>query len=175
MRGFLTILVISSIVLSSCSRLRDSRLNPGNWFGKSEPRQVQTAQTAEDEINPLIPEERPSIFRRNKDKEANYQGTPVDQVTTLKVEPTPTGAIIRVTGIALQQGAYDVRLTNETDGEPVDGVLTYRLMAVQFTNTPQGAPQQRTLHAATFVSNADIDATRTIVVRGLRNEQVVRR
>ena len=173
MRTFLTILVISSMVLSGCSRLRDSRLNPGNWFGKSAPRAVATAPGGQSaEANPLIPV-RTSIRRR--DKREIYLGTPVDRITNVSVERTTAGAIVRVTAVSLQQGAYDVRLTSDTDGDPVDGVLTFRMMALQPTNEPQGLPRQRTVHAARFVSHNDLATTRIIRVVGARNEHTTRR
>lgn len=173
MRTFLAILVISSMVLSGCSRLRDSRLNPGNWFGKSTSRPVATAPAGQAaEVNPLIPV-RTTV--RLRDRREVYQGTPVDQITNVAVERTTAGAIVRVTAVSLQQGAYDVRLTSETDGDPVDGVLTLRMMAVQPTDEPQGSPRQRTIHAARFVSNNDLASTRTIRVVGARNEHTTRR
>lgn len=173
MRTLLTVLVISSVALSGCSRLQDSRLNPGNWFGKSKSTPVArpAGQTAA-EANPLIPEVT-SVFRRKKVEV--YEGTPVDQVTDLSVERTTSGAIIRVTGTSLQQGAYDVRLISNTDDKPVNGELTYRLMAVQPTNTPQGAPRQRTLNSGKFVSNHVLAETRVIRVIAARNERTTRR
>ncbi len=169
MRTFVAVLLISSIVLSGCSRLRDSRLNPGNWFGGSRSVPVATSSEA---ANPLIPE-RTTIRRR--DRREIYVGTPVDQVTDLKVERTTAGAIVHVTGISLRQGAFDVRLISDTKGDPVDGVLIFKLLAVQPTNQPQGQPRQRTVHVARFVSNNDLAATRTIRVIGARNERVTKR
>lgn len=169
MRTFVAVLVISSIVLSGCSRLRDSRLNPGNWFGGSKSQPVATSTTS---ANPLIPE-RTTLRRR--DRREIYNGTPVDQITKLEVERTAAGAIVRVTAISLQQGAYDVRLISDTEGDPVDGVLTFRLLALQPTDQPQGQPRQRTLHAARFVSNNTLSTTRTIRVVGARNERVTKR
>lgn len=169
MRTFVAVLVISSIVLSGCSRLRDSRLNPGNWFGGG--RSVPVATSAE-AANPLIPE-RTTLRRR--DRREIYLGTPVDQVTDLKVERTTAGAIVRVTGVSLQQGAHDVRLISDTNGDPVDGVLTLKLMALQPTDQPQGQARQRTVHAGRFVSNNDLAATRTIRIVGARNERVTKR
>ncbi len=164
MRKVVAVLVISSIVLSGCSRLRDSRLNPGNWFGGGKPQPVATAQG---EANPLIPQ-RTRIRRRDLKK--IYTGTPVDQVSSVKIERTTAGAIVRVTGISLQQGAHDVRLTSDNDGEPVGGVLTFRLMAEQPRDTPQGQPRQRTIHAGRFVSKHDLAVTNTVRVIGARNE-----
>lgn len=164
MRRFVAVLVVSSIVLSGCSRLRDSRLNPGNWFGGGN---AQPVATTGSEANPLIPKQ---TRIRRKDRIKIYRGTPVDQVTNVRIEPTSAGAIVHVTGVSLQQGAHDVRLTAENDGEPLGGVLILRLMALQPNDTPQGQARQRTIHAGRFVSNNDLAATRTIRIIGARNE-----
>ena len=167
MRTFVAVLVISSMVLSGCSRLRDSRLNPGNWFGGGSSPQPVAATPAE--VNPLIPQQ---TRIRLRDRKKIYTGTPVDQVTAISLEPTTSGAIVKVTGVSLQQGAYDVRLTSE-DGEPVNGVLTYRLLAEQPRDTPQGSPRQRTVQAGEFLTNSVLAATQTIRVIGARNEQTI--
>ena len=35
-----TALLLASFVLSSCGTVRDSRVNPFNWFGRSQPAQT---------------------------------------------------------------------------------------------------------------------------------------
>ncbi|SLN62736.1 hypothetical protein PEL8287_03434 [Roseovarius litorisediminis] len=171
MRILVTVLVVSSLMLTGCSRLRDSRANPANWFGKSTSRPV--AETQAGQNNPLI-EEETGIFSRRK-KAKVYTGTPVDQITSLSVEKTSEGAIISVIGLSQLQGAYNVKLTSDTDGEPVNGVLTYTLKAVQPQDQPQGAQRSRTIHAARFVSNGTLEKVTTINVRAARNVQTTRR
>ncbi len=164
----LTVLIMCSLIATGCSRVADSRLNPANWgSGNSRPAQTDRGNSA----NPLIPEDTSvSIFKRNR--EEVYEGTPVDRIASLAVEHTTDGAIVKVTGITLQQGAYDVRITSESEGDPVNGVLLYDLKAIQPTNTPQGPPYQRTVHAGRFVSKENLALTQRIIVRGLRNEHV---
>jgi len=174
MRALLTLLVISSLVLSGCGRVRDSKLNPGNWFGKSKSQTRASAPAEEEEVNPLIPEQRVTLFRKGK-KEAPYEGTPIRQVKELVVEQTSGGALVRVTGVALLQGAFDVRLTSDTDGEPVDGVLTFALEALQPTNNVQGPERSRYVTAARFVSNQTLASVREIRVVGGANIQTSRR
>jgi hypothetical protein len=165
MRKFLAILVISSVVLSGCGRMRDSKVNPANWFGKRNHR-VATAPAAPAEVNPLIPQ-KTSILR--KDKSEKYFGTPVDNVVSMSIEKLPSGAIIHVIGVTRLQGAYDVRLTSDSKGDPVDGVLSFTLKAVQPLDQPQGPQQARTVHVARFVSNGDLKKSSLIRIVGGQN------
>lgn len=168
MRILLALTMVSSMVLAGCGGLRDSRANPANWFGKSKSRPVAAAPS--ETVNPLIPEQEDSIFRRNKAEV--YEGTPVDQITDLRVERTSDGAIISVTGLSTRQGAFDVRLVPDNrDSRPVNGVLSYKLLALQPDNTPQGPTVARTVHAAEFISTQTLEEARTITVTGGRNER----
>lgn len=168
MRTSLATLVILSMALSACG-WRDSRVNPMNWFGNSRSEPVTTQATGE--ANPLLPE-RESIFSR---KPEEYPGTAVAQVTALSVEPSGGGAIIKVTGLTTRQGAFDVRLTSETEGEPVDGVLELDLRAIQPDDLPQGPEATRRVTAGRFVSDQTLARIREIRVAGARNVQTVRR
>jgi len=178
MRTLVTILVVSSLVLAGCGRVRESKLNPGNWFGQSRVERVEArrAKTAKDaaEANPLIPAQRPSVFRKKSDEES-YEGTPVHSIESLIVERSSGGAIVRATGLALRQGVYDVRLISETDGEPVDGVLTYELQALQPTRTPQGPRQTRMVDAAVFISTQTLETVKAIRVAGATNARSTKR
>jgi hypothetical protein len=164
MRKSLAGLVILSMTLSACGGWRDSRVNPSNWFGnsRSEPVDESPAQT-----NPLIPENT-SIFRRRAVEEV-YDGTPVDQITALSLERTSIGAIIRVEGVTLRQGAYDVRLTSDTEWAPVNGVLELTLAAIQPDDMPQGPERSRTVTAGRALSAKDLQEISTIRVTGARN------
>lgn len=167
MRILLALTMVSSMLLAGCGGLRDSRVNPANWFGKSKSRPVATAPA--ENVNPLIPVKQDSIFRRNKAEV--YLGTPVDQITEMKIERTTDGAIIRVTGLSMRQGAFDVRLVADNKGEPVNGVLRYKLLALQPEDQPQGSERARTVHVAEFISTQTLEEARTIIVTGARNER----
>ena len=166
MRSFMTVLVISSVALAGCSGLRDSKVNPANWFGKNKAGRVATAPGQPASENPLIPTST-SIFKR--DKREIYIGTAVDNVVAMSVEPLPSGAIIRVTGVSRQQGAYDVRLTSDNNDEPVDGILRLKLEAVQPIDTPQGSQSARTVQVGKFISSDDIENTNVIQIIGGQN------
>ncbi|GAB4296685.1 MAG: hypothetical protein Kow0058_13770 [Roseovarius sp.] len=193
MRFSLSALLIAAMLLSACGGFRESRLNPANWFGRStsaptEPGTVRTADGRVEEVNPLIGARKQSqliaanrkvrnnsgsIFDRSKDEV--YLGTPVEQVTDLVVERTSTGAIVRASGLSSRQGAFDVRLVATGDGKPVDGVMSYELLAMQPINTAQGPANTRRIEAAVALSNAELEDIRTIRVIAKRNTRQTRR
>lgn len=182
-------LILAMLVLAACGGgLRESRLNPANWFGRStsvktEPGTVRTADGRVEEINPLIGERAQSrltaanrknttttsgsIFNRKKDEV--YQGTPIDQVTDLQIERTATGAIVRAAGLTARQGAFDVRLIALGDGKPVDGVLSYEFLALQPINTAQGPERTRRIEAAQPLTSIEMEEVRGIRVIARRN------
>ena len=170
MRRIAILLVVSSMVLSACSGWRDSRANPTNWFGKSRsaPAPVATAENP----NPLIPE-RVGIFRQ--DKREQYDGTLLREVTDVVIERTNSGGIVRVTGMSSLQGAFDVRLTSENDGEPVDGVLTFSLKAIQPENQGVGTTSGRTVRVGRFVSNQVLARTDSIRIVAEGNVRTTKR
>ena len=172
MRKTLIVLLVSSLTLTACGYVRDSRVNPFNWFGQSE------SEPTEQEVNtnPLIPKGS-GLFQRRAETDAVYVGRPFEQVTQLKIDRIPGGAIIRATGLAERQGIYSVQLTPATEDEtPVDGVLTYRLEGVRPSRaTPVGAQPTREVTAARRVTDSQLRGVRSIRVEGLQNAQVARR
>lgn len=172
MRRRVFLSVAAASVLAGCGGFRQSRANPRNWFGRSSPRAVPTAEA--ENTNPLIPKREDRILFRKRDEV--YLGTPVDQVTRMVIERTSDGAIVRVVGLPLRQGAYDVRLVpDDPDAKPVKGELSFALMAVQSDVMPQGTERMREVQAGVFVTNQTLEAVDVIHVRGARNEQVSRR
>ena len=173
MRKTFSALLVSTLVLTGCATVRDSRVNPFNWFGSA--RSEPLTQT-EVNTNPLIPSS-VGLFASARAKRAVYTGQPFDQVTDLTIDRVPGGAIVRVTGLASRQGIYDVRLTPENeDGLPVDGVLTYRLEGVSpAANTAVGQQPTREVVAARKLTDQDLAGVRSIRVEGQRNALVSRR
>ncbi|MEB8386386.1 hypothetical protein OO012_04020 [Rhodobacteraceae bacterium KMM 6894] len=173
MRFAILFLMVSGLTLSACSGMRDSRANPANWFGGSKVER-RAAPVAAETFNPLIPEQRESIFRR-KSEEAAYDGTLLYAVEDVSVERSAGGAIIKATGLSLRQGAFDVRLVPENKGEPVDGVLTYAMRALQRTDTPQGPDQTRRVRAGVFITSQMLAKVRAVQVLGQTNTATTRR
>lgn len=167
MRKSFGLLLVSTLVLTSCGSVRESRLNPFNWFGRAE-----RVEVAEKEINPLIPQKRESIFDR---EEEEYAGTPVSIVNELHIERVSDGALIRVKATARAQGAFDVVLKPENDDElPVDGVLTYQILALQPAGA-QGTVRSREINVARFRTDQELAGVRTIRVIATENTLQSRR
>ncbi len=174
MRKSISILLISTLTLTACGTVRDSRINPFNWFGQSRSEAISTTKNT----NPLIPEKRGvSLFSGLREQEAEYIGRPFEQVTDLTIERVPGGAIIRATGLAARQGYYSVQLTPANDDElPVDGVLTYRLEGVRpDKNTNVGTVPTREVIAARRLTDQELNGVRSIRVEGQLNALVSRR
>ena len=89
MNRTLTVLILSGVVLSGCATVRDSRVNPFNWFGSSTPAPVNVDPEATGAANPLIPQRRASIIWG---REREYAGRPVANIDELLIERRPGGA-----------------------------------------------------------------------------------
>lgn len=164
------LLLWSALILTGCGGgggLSDSWVNPGNWFGQSR----SEAISADGTVNPLIPKQ--NIVTRKK---VDYQGTPVAQIKSLRIERKPGGAIIHVVGVSDSIGYYDVRLQQDNDGMPVDGVLSYTLKAVRSESAIRGGSEAaRQINAARYISNQELESARKIVVIGAKNQRSTRR
>ena len=69
------------LALSGCAGVRQSKLNPFNWFKKSQPRETI-----------VLP-----------DQQSDGR-TLVDTVLSMQVEPIPGGAVVRARGVTPTQG-----------------------------------------------------------------------
>ena len=148
----LFLLGAGTLVLGACARVGESRLNPLNWFGRDSNEETIVAVTEDADPRPLV-----------------------SQVTSLAVERTPTGAIIRATGLPPTQGWYAGALVPETDG-PVGGVLAYRFRAVPpDSQTRVSTVQSRELTVGVSISAPVLAQTRVVQVIGARNVRSVRR
>ena len=146
------------MALSACGGFRESRYNPLNWFGASQPRAAAPA-AAERPVDP-----RPLV----------------DQVIAMAIEPMPGGAILRATGLPPTQGYWMAELVHHRGGaeDPVAGgvlIFDFRVAPPPPDAALAGQPASREIEAAIFLSDNDLAGIRTIVVRGARTERVLRR
>lgn len=151
-------LILIAAVLSmiaGCSRLSESRINPFNWFGDG-----QEAET----LAPV-------------DARASADPRPlVSEIAALTIEQTPGGAILRAVGMPPEQGWYDAALVSDTDGEPVDGILTYSLRAFPPVDPSRvSTTQSRQLVVARYISSVTLANVREIRVTAQLNSRAVRR
>lgn len=140
------------VVLGGCGAIRESRLNPFNWFGRSAP--IEKVLLTEGEVT---------------DPRAL-----VDDVLSLDIEPFPGGAIIRAEGRTAVQGYWDAELVArpiEKDGELV---FDFRIVP-PVERTDVNTPQSRQVAVAVSLSDIKLEGIRQIIVQGARNARAVRR
>lgn len=177
MRILTTTVLISALTLTACGAIRDSAVNPVNWFGKGRSGPVAPSEPATP-VNPLIPKnEKGGIFARQRERDAIFLGEPIDQVTDLTIERVPGGAVIRATGITAVQGVHSIQLTPTTkDITPVDGVLSFRLEGIRPDRARSvGSVHTRTVVAAIALTDQELSGVGTIQVQAARNVQTSRR
>lgn len=142
-------LLVAAVALTGCGRIRDSKLNPFNWFGGSKEETVQVVDGVPVDPRPLVQE-----------------------VTRLEVARQPGGAIVTAAGVPPTQGWWDAELVPEGDGAAKDGVLTYRFVVkapLELRRT--STPQSREVTAAVYLSDIRLQDVTQIVVLGASNSR----
>lgn len=173
MRKSIAVLMVTGLTLAGCSSWQASRVNPGNWFGRSKSAEVAVNASAE-EINSLIPENTKSGLFSRPDTETEDFSVAIANVTELKVEKTPTGAIIYAIGLASRQGAYGVRLRRNEEAE--ESTLDYSFRALYPADpTPVGSDTSRTLRVAVSLTHQDLAGVKLIRVSSEGNARETRR
>lgn len=132
-------------LLGGCAAARESRFNPMNWFGKSE--QVERVEL------PQKPADDRDLVRN---------------VLSMAVEPVPSGAIIRATGLPPSQGWWKADLVAQPVTEDGTLVFDFRILPPP-SPTAVNTPQSREVVAATHLSHAKLANVRRIVVQGLED------
>ncbi len=151
MRRSLTLALSVVLLVSACGVVRNSKLNPFNWFGRSQPAEVvQLGQKPAD----------PRLL--------------VEQLTQMSVEPYSGGAIVRATGITPSQGWWDAELVEVETDDPSHLVLEFRLYP-PVTNTPVNTPRSREVTVATTVSTIRLETVSKITVQGANSARSTRR
>ncbi len=153
MRRPIAALLVATIAVTGCSRIRDSKLNPFNWFGKSRSEPVMVVDGVAQDPRPLV-----------------------SQVTALEIARQPGGAILRAAGLPPTQGWWDATLLPVNDGIAENGVLTYRFVVEQpLEPSRTSTPQSRELTAAVYLSDIRLQDVSKIVVQGASNSRTVSR
>jgi hypothetical protein len=152
MRKTLTVLILTSVTLSGCARVTESRLNPLNWFGRSEP---VANVNADGSIRPLVPA---GALRQIVDTRPL-----INSVTALSIDRTPDGAIVRASGQTQGQGFHNAELVAVQQS---GGTLTLAFRAAA-PGTIQTGTQNIT--AAYVLSSAELATISRIQVQGSAN------
>lgn len=158
MRFSVAAVLAASLILSACAGARESRLNPFNWFSRSEERPVTLAP--EGGFAPVAQDNRGLV--------AN--------IAEMEIIRVPGGALINVRGQTPTQGWWDPQLVPLGREDPVDRVLTYRfIVAAPRERTRVSTPQSREVTAARFVSDQTLQGVSRITVLGGENSRSSRR
>jgi len=151
-------LLAGSLGLGGCAQVSESRLNPFNWFGKSEE-------------GPATLAPRGGYVDRVIDNRAL-----VGSVTGLEITRTQGGALVVATGLAPTPGWWDAELVAESETPAGDGTLTYAFrVAEPGAPPPTAPPPARELTSAVFLSAQSLEGVRRIVVLGATNSRSIRR
>ncbi len=146
-------MIAAGLLLSGCG---DSGINPFGWLGG----QSEEPETLSDATIITIEDPRPLM----------------PQITSLRIERTPGGAIIRATGLPPQQGWHSASLVARHAGEPVGGVITYEFRAIPPSDATRGSTvQSREIVVARTLSNIALQDVRSIRVVGANNALTARR
>lgn len=152
MRRSILVLLTATMTLTACATIRDSRVNPFNWFGRDRSEEPLTAEPGlQEDPRPLI-----------------------SQVTSLQVDPTPEGAIIRAVGLPPTQGFWKAELVAVDTDDP--SVLAYEFRVFPpVEQTRQSTQQSREVVVGADISSAVLKDTRRIVIIGRNNSRSVNR
>ena len=147
----LTAVLTLTLILAGCGAMRESKLNPFNWFGRSE----EAAKVA-------LPEQ-PADPRAL-----------VETVLSMQVEEIPGGAIVRATGLTPTQGWWEAELLPQPVDENGRLVLEFRIFP-PIERTAVNTPQSREVVVAFYLSNIKLAEVGEIVVQGETNARAARR
>ncbi|MGV8950438.1 MAG: hypothetical protein ACOH2M_04990 [Cypionkella sp.] len=151
MRLFRSVVLVSLIALSACAGLRKSKVNPFNWFGRSQ----ATAPVA------------------SVDETADKRLL-IETVLELKVDPFQGGAIIRAVGLPPTQGYWEAELVPQPVDDSGKLVLDFRIFP-PITPANVVNQQSREVTVGLRLSNIKLEGISQIVVQGATNARVARR
>ena len=173
MKKSIPLLMVGALTLAACGGWSESRVNPTNWFGASTP---SPSEVSEYDADALVPEEkeRSGLFARPEEELISF---PIARVDELRIDPTPSGAIVYATGTATRQGAYNARLVPvESEENAKNGILEYRF-EVSYPDyaTNQGNERSRQVSDAATLGANELRNIRLVRVRGEQNALESRR
>ena len=161
--------IVSGLVLmlvTGCATIKESRINPLNWFGKSEPVTVLNDGTAVTVLPSLAPRKGYPNF-----VDTRPLAPVISDVTVVR---SASGAIITATATLPTLGYFDAELVRVATDRADVAAYEFRLRPPT-SNAPTGTAAQRQITAAKSLSNEEIAGIRTIVVEGAAGARQIRR
>lgn len=140
------------VILAGCGSVRDSRINPFNWFGPDRGETLTPKEIADKQ------DARPRV----------------DQVVSLRAEQVTGGAIVNAVGLPLTQGFYSAELVQIPSDQRGVLDLEFRIVPPQRA-IRQGTQASREVTVAKLLTSQDLAGVTTIRVLGARNVRSVRR
>lgn len=152
MRKLLPLTLCLTLAAAGCARIAETRLNPFNWFGSS---QATAPVDASGQVQPLVP--------AGAETQVVDARVLVSQVVSMEVARSPSGAIVRATGLAPAAGAFNAQLVPvRFDGGTL--VLAFR---VELPAAPVSGNRQVT--AARLIPFDELATIRSVQVQGQQN------
>lgn len=154
-------ILIACVVLTSvsgCASLRDSRVNPKNWFS-------QTKSAKDDSLIPEL-----SVIQKSRQKV--YSGTPVFALTQAHLRHAIGGKILEIHGVMDKIGSYDIKIIQDPD--TTDQTLRLVVKSVSPRGAPIGNQAAREFTAATFLTTQELAGWKTIQVQSQSNTIILR-
>ncbi|MER5172510.1 hypothetical protein [Thioclava sp. GXIMD2076] len=148
------------LALSACGSLRESRMNPWNWFGSSTEEKTTPTLAPKGGYEAALADNRSVIA----------------EVTALSIRKTSGGAIVEVTALPPTQGWWNIGLIAENDGRPVNGEVRYTLVgfppaAGSPEATRAGTVSSRQVTAAAYIDNFKLADVRKVTVVAATNSR----
>ncbi|MDZ7906439.1 MAG: hypothetical protein U5N55_12170 [Cypionkella sp.] len=143
----ITALTILSL-LAGCSGFSGSKLNPVNWFGPREKTYTEFSTQRPADPRPLI-----------------------ETIIEARVEPLPSGALVRATGRAATQGYWLADLVVNPVDEAGNLVIDFRVIPAQ-AGAAISSPRSREITAAVSLRADTLARAKRIIVRGAGNENI---
>ena len=139
------------IALVGCGAMRESKLNPFNWFKRSEARTMVDVSADAADPRQLV-----------------------ETVTDLVVEPIPGGAIVRARGLPPTQGWWNAELVLKPSDDPGQLVYEFRIMQPPEPHDVN-LPRSRELDVAIYVSDIKLEFVNEVIVQGATNARSAHR
>lgn len=154
------ITTVLALSLSACGGLGEGtlqNLNPTNLFGGTETEEQTDTQT--------------TITR----KESADGKADVAEVANVRLDYTPSGAILHAQGITTMNGYHSGSLRALNFGEAdAAGIVTYAFRAIPPSDISANRSTSMTLSAGTFIPNSQLRRINAVTVTGAQNAITVR-